>query len=63
MAYVVDERDENVMVTVTRSGDLSHEVAVRCYTRSKTATVGEDYRERANSDDSIIRFLPGRPSM
>ena len=56
----VDEQDGNVMVPVTRSGDLSVEVTVRCYTRAKTATVEEDYRERSNTDDSIIRYLPGQ---
>lgn len=44
---------------MTRSGDMKHSAAVRCYTRQKTAKVDDDFLERPNTDDSLIVFKTG----
>lgn len=55
----INENDGNVSVTIIRSGDLSIESTVRCYTRQGSAQVMMDYDERPNNLQSVITFLPG----
>ncbi|KAM9330542.1 extracellular matrix organizing protein FRAS1 [Gastrophryne carolinensis] len=57
--YTVKEKDGLLHVPVIRSGDLSYESSVRCYTQSHSAQVMDDFEERRNSDDSRITFLKG----
>ncbi|XP_053559271.1 LOW QUALITY PROTEIN: extracellular matrix organizing protein FRAS1 [Bombina bombina] len=57
--FTVKEKDGAVHVPVIRTGDLSFESSVRCYTQSQTAQVMDDFEERRNSDDSRITFLKG----
>lgn len=59
-SYKVDEADGEVKVIVYRSGDISLESTVRCYTRQGSAQVMMDYSERPNTDASLITFKPGR---
>uniref|UniRef100_A0A8C4R605 Calx-beta domain-containing protein n=1 Tax=Eptatretus burgeri TaxID=7764 RepID=A0A8C4R605_EPTBU len=53
------EEDGKMSAILTRSGDTSHKISVRCYTRQGSAQVGHDFRERPNTDASTISFLPG----
>eukprot|EP00057_Strongylocentrotus_purpuratus_P020370 XP_011674844.1 PREDICTED: extracellular matrix protein FRAS1 [Strongylocentrotus purpuratus] len=55
----VQEKLGVVHVPVIRTGDLSYESSVRCFTRQKTAQVMMDYDERLNTDDFRIVFAPG----
>ncbi|PSN46861.1 hypothetical protein C0J52_13686, partial [Blattella germanica] len=56
----VNENSSSVHVPVQRSGDLSSESQVQCYTVQHTATAGKDYVERRrNSIQSILIFPPG----
>ncbi|XP_077332215.1 extracellular matrix organizing protein FRAS1 [Lithobates pipiens] len=55
----VKEKDGLLHVPIIRSGDLSYESSVRCYTQSQSAQVMDDFEERRNSDDSRITFLKG----
>uniref|UniRef100_A0A4W3I1G5 Fraser extracellular matrix complex subunit 1 n=1 Tax=Callorhinchus milii TaxID=7868 RepID=A0A4W3I1G5_CALMI len=57
--YIVKEKERELHVPIIRTGDLSYESSVRCYTRQLTAQVMEDFEERRNSDDSRITFLKG----
>ncbi|XP_007496032.2 extracellular matrix organizing protein FRAS1 isoform X2 [Monodelphis domestica] len=57
--YLVKEKDGILHIPIIRSGDLSYESSVRCYSQSQTAQVMEDFEERRNSDDSRITFLKG----
>ncbi|KAE8631113.1 hypothetical protein XENTR_v10001087 [Xenopus tropicalis] len=57
--FTVKEKDGVLHVPVLRTGDLSYESSVRCYTQSQTARVMDDFEERRNSDDSRIIFLKG----
>ncbi len=59
-SYDVCENDLRVSAMVIRSGDLSIQSTVRCYTRQGSAQVMMDYDERPNTEASIITFLPGR---
>jgi hypothetical protein len=46
-------------VLVKRQGDLTSSLSIRCYTRSRSASAGQDFIERpANSDASLIVFEP-----
>ncbi|XP_051822639.1 FRAS1-related extracellular matrix protein 3 [Antechinus flavipes] len=54
-----NERDGQVRVIIHRNGDVSLSSTVRCYTRQGSAQVAADYKERPNTDDSIVIFLPG----
>ena len=56
----VTESDNEVNALVIRKGDLHQVTTVRCYTRQIAASVGQDYVERPNTDESIITFLPGQ---
>lgn len=56
---LVKEKEGVLHVPITRSGDLSYESSVRCYTQSHSAQVMEDFEERRNADSSRITFLKG----
>ncbi|MBZ3891170.1 Extracellular matrix protein FRAS1 [Sciurus carolinensis] len=56
---LVKEKDGILHVPIIRSGDLSYESSVRCYTQSHSAQVMEDFGERRNADSSRITFLKG----
>lgn len=56
---LVKEKEGILHVPITRSGDLSYESSVRCYTQSHSAQVMEDFEERRNADSSRITFLKG----
>lgn len=57
--YTFNEGNIIVSAILVRSGDISSSSAVRCYTRQLSASAGVDYRERANSDLSVVTFQPG----
>ncbi|XP_038647741.1 extracellular matrix protein FRAS1 [Scyliorhinus canicula] len=57
--YRVKEKEDELHVPIIRTGDLSYESSVRCYTRQLTAEVMEDFDERRNSDDSRLTFQKG----
>lgn len=57
--YTVKEKEGILHIPIIRTGDLSYESSVRCYTRSQTAEVMEDFEERRNAEDSRITFLKG----
>ena len=54
------ETEGQVVVVVTRSGDINQRSKVRCFTRQASADVGVDYVERPDTDASAIEFLPGK---
>ncbi|XP_058403319.1 extracellular matrix organizing protein FRAS1 isoform X7 [Diceros bicornis minor] len=56
---LVKEKEGVVYVPIIRSGDLSYESSVRCYTQGHSAQVMEDFEERRNADSSRITFLKG----
>lgn len=58
--YVANEKDEQLVALIYRSGDINHKSTVRCYTRQGSAQVMMDYKERPNTDDSVVVFLPGK---
>ncbi|XP_069123568.1 extracellular matrix organizing protein FRAS1-like [Argopecten irradians] len=55
----VSESSGQVSVAVVRTGDLSYESSVICYTRQNTALVSQDYVERPLNEESRLYFLPG----
>ena len=57
--YEVLETEGQVVVMVTRSGDINQRSKVRCFTRQASADVEVDYVERPDTDASAIEFLPG----
>ncbi|XP_053108034.1 extracellular matrix organizing protein FRAS1 isoform X2 [Hemicordylus capensis] len=57
--YPVKEKDGVLHISIIRTGDLSYESSVRCYTQSQTAKVMEDFEERRNAEESRITFLKG----
>ncbi|TSX58287.1 FRAS1-related extracellular matrix protein 2 [Bagarius yarrelli] len=54
-----EESDRHLTAVIQRSGDITHQSTVRCYTRQGSAEVASDFEERPNTDASIITFLPG----
>uniref|UniRef100_A0A8C0P0S2 Extracellular matrix organizing protein FRAS1 n=1 Tax=Canis lupus familiaris TaxID=9615 RepID=A0A8C0P0S2_CANLF len=56
---LVKEKEGVLQVPIIRSGDLSYESSVRCYTQGHSAHVMEDFEERRNEDFSRITFLKG----
>ncbi|XP_029400865.1 extracellular matrix protein FRAS1 isoform X3 [Mus pahari] len=56
---LVKEKEGVLHVPIIRSGDLSYESSVRCYTQGHSAQVMEDFEERRNADSSRITFLKG----
>lgn len=59
-SYIFDETSGTVSVPVIRTGDLSYETSVICFTRQRRARVMMDYVERPWTDASRIPFLPGQ---
>ncbi|XP_044284420.1 extracellular matrix organizing protein FRAS1 [Varanus komodoensis] len=57
--YPVKEKDRILCIPIVRTGDLSYESSVRCYTQSQTARVREDFEERRNAEESRVTFLKG----
>uniref|UniRef100_A0A803XZT8 Calx-beta domain-containing protein n=1 Tax=Meleagris gallopavo TaxID=9103 RepID=A0A803XZT8_MELGA len=57
--FTVREKEGALHIPIIRTGDLSYESSVRCYTQSQTAEVMEDFAERRNADESRITFLKG----
>lgn len=58
-AYAVKEQDGVLHVPIFRTGDLSFRSSVRCFTRTMSAMVMDDFEERRNADDSRITFFKG----
>ncbi|XP_071779938.2 extracellular matrix organizing protein FRAS1 [Centroberyx gerrardi] len=58
-AYTVKEKDGVLHIPIIRTGDLSFKSSVRCFTRTMSAMVMDDFEERRNADDSRITFLKG----
>ncbi|XP_077417485.1 extracellular matrix organizing protein FRAS1 isoform X1 [Vanacampus margaritifer] len=58
-AYTVKERDGDLHLPVVRTGDLSFTSSARCFTRTMSAAVMDDFRERPNVDESRVTFLRG----
>uniref|UniRef100_UPI001ED83835 extracellular matrix protein FRAS1 n=1 Tax=Scatophagus argus TaxID=75038 RepID=UPI001ED83835 len=58
-AYTVKEKDSVLHIPVIRTGDLSFKSSVRCFTRTMSAMVMDDFEERRNADESRITFLKG----
>lgn len=59
ISYSTNEEAGTVNVVLMRTGDLRSTSSVRCYTRYMTAEVERDFKERADTDDSLIVFNPG----
>ncbi|XP_076856944.1 extracellular matrix organizing protein FRAS1 isoform X2 [Brachyhypopomus gauderio] len=59
VAYTVQEEDGALHIPVVRTGDLSYKSSVRCFTRTMSAMVMDDFEERRNADASRIVFLKG----
>ncbi|XP_037655980.1 FRAS1-related extracellular matrix protein 2 isoform X2 [Choloepus didactylus] len=57
--YTGNEDDGQVTATIRRTGDTQYGSSVRCYTRQASAQVMADFRERSNTDLSVVTFLPG----
>ncbi|XP_030272850.1 extracellular matrix organizing protein FRAS1 isoform X1 [Sparus aurata] len=57
--YTVKEKDSVLHIPIFRTGDLSFKSSVRCYTRTMSAMVMDDFEERRNADESRITFLKG----
>lgn len=58
-SHLTNEETGAFTAVLMRTGDLTYSSSVRCYTRSMTAQVEADFRERADTDESIIVFNPG----
>ncbi|KAM6930976.1 extracellular matrix organizing protein FRAS1 [Xenentodon cancila] len=58
-AYTVKEKDSVLSIPIIRTGDLSFKSSVRCFTRTMSAMVMDDFEERRNADESRITFLKG----
>ncbi|XP_041854892.1 extracellular matrix protein FRAS1 [Melanotaenia boesemani] len=57
--YTVKEKDSMLHIPIIRTGDLSFKSSVRCFTRTMSAMVMDDFEERRNADESSITFLKG----
>lgn len=57
--YTVKEKDGVLHIPIIRTGDLSFKSSVRCFTRTMSAMVMDDYVERKNTDEFRITFLKG----
>ncbi|KAM8885583.1 extracellular matrix organizing protein FRAS1 isoform 1-T2 [Spinachia spinachia] len=58
-AYTVKEKNGALHIAVIRTGDLSLRSSARCFTRTMSAMVMEDFEERRNADESRVTFLRG----
>ncbi|XP_035235651.1 extracellular matrix protein FRAS1 isoform X1 [Anguilla anguilla] len=59
VVYTVKEKAGVLHIPIIRTGDLTFKSSVRCYTRTMSAMVMDDFEERRNSDDSLITFHKG----
>ena len=59
ISYSVNEEAGTLDVVLMRTGDLRSMSSVRCYTRYMTAEVEQDFKERADTDDSLVVFNSG----
>ena len=59
VVYTVKEKAGVLHIPIIRTGDLTFKSSVRCYTRTMSAMVMDDFKERRNSDDSLITFHKG----
>ncbi|XP_042580368.1 extracellular matrix organizing protein FRAS1-like [Cyprinus carpio] len=59
LVYTVKEKDGVLHIPIFRTGDLSYKSSVRCFTRTMSAVVMDDFEERRNADDSRITFQKG----
>ncbi|XP_034027090.1 extracellular matrix protein FRAS1 [Thalassophryne amazonica] len=59
ISYNVKEKDGVLHIPIIRTGDLSFKSSVRCFTRTMSAMVMDDFEERTNTDDSRITFFKG----
>ncbi|XP_048099370.1 extracellular matrix protein FRAS1 [Alosa alosa] len=57
--FTVKEKDGVLHIPIVRTGDLSYKSSVRCYTRTMSAMVMDDFEERQNVDASRVTFLKG----
>lgn len=57
--FTVKEKDGVLHIPIVRTGDLSYKSSVRCFTRTMSAMVMDDFEERRNVDDSRVTFLKG----
>ncbi|XP_053260348.1 extracellular matrix organizing protein FRAS1 [Podarcis raffonei] len=57
--YPVKEKEGILHIPIIRTGDLSYESSVRCYTQGQTAKAMEDFEERRNTEESRVTFLKG----
>ncbi|XP_059153308.1 extracellular matrix protein 3-like [Physella acuta] len=58
-SYQVRENEGEVRASVLRTGDITHESTVVCYTQQGTARAGDDYVERVEDIDSVLVFQKG----
>ncbi|XP_034152338.1 extracellular matrix protein FRAS1 isoform X3 [Esox lucius] len=58
-AYRVKEMEGALSIPIVRTGDLAVQSSVRCFTRTMSALVMDDFEERRNADESSITFLKG----
>lgn len=58
-SYSTNEEAGTLDVVVMRTGDLRYTSSIRCYTRYITAQVERDFKERPDTDESLILFNPG----
>ena len=59
ISYSTKEEAGILNVVLMRTGDLSSTSSVRCYTRYMTAEVEQDFKERSDTDDSLVVFNSG----
>lgn len=59
IAYTVKEKDRALHIPIIRTGDLSYKSSVRCFTRTMSAMVMDDFEERRNADVSRVVFFKG----
>ncbi|XP_051540724.1 extracellular matrix organizing protein FRAS1-like [Myxocyprinus asiaticus] len=59
LAYTVKEKDGILHIPIFRTGDLMYKSSVRCFTRTMSAMVMDDFEERRNADDFRITFQKG----
>lgn len=59
VVHTVKEKAGVLHILIIRTGDLTFKSSVRCYTRTMSAMVMDDFEERRNSDDSLITFHKG----
>lgn len=58
-SYSTNEDAGTLDVVLMRTGDLRTASSVRCYTCYMTAQVERDFKERPDTDESLILFNPG----